>query len=268
MVFDFPWERPRPTVEETDFNASVAPAVVPAPSSVPSQRDTSEEGAGASSGARVSHRGGVGRTRHRDNVVQITMEDDEERMDEVERRKIANDKWKQRKAQMDTELRRLKHNQRNEERAKRHSGAFIHQAFDTPEQTPQQRRLTCLSSAGVTSTRTLNSFSGRHLHVPQPRSSRSMSLQINRNEVGGWLSQQNPLIPHAEATDEEDEDEEATLGLPPKDVPYVFEERGAATNTLDMSQIPVEEIRNVTLVGSSRLESGHWNTYGEQDGSF
>lgn len=239
VVFDFPWERQQPVVEETDLNIpSSTQAVVPPPQQPLETGGT--QGDHVSSGG---HRGEEMRAsvRKSDTIVQITMEDIEG-IDEVERRKIANEKWKQRKAQMDTELKRLKHSQRNKERARRRSGSFIHDALqDSPDLIQQRRKVSSSARA-------------RSPYVTQQkRCTRTMSMQVERSEAGGLLGFRNPLRPHDEVADEED----AGFGLPPKDIPF-FEEK-TNPGALDMSQIPVEEIRAMQLENST-----NWNTYGEQ----
>ena len=270
VVFTFPWERPRPSVEETDFQ--VPPAVQP-PSSAPAQQRRSEEGGASegsregSSSARILRRGREERTsvrrNRRDTVVQITMEDEEGGIEEGERRKMAEEKWKQRKVEMDTELLRLRRSQQNQDRVRRHSSMVTNPVLDPPGQAMHQRRRTLSSSASLSTNQTRNSStSGPQL---LQRSSRSLSVhaQLERNEAGsgaggvrtGWRSS---LRPHMEVA--EDEEEEVDLGLPPKDVPFFESE---APSALDMSQIPVEEI---AMIGMEN--SGHWNTYGEQDSSY
>lgn len=243
VVFDFPWERHQPVVDETEFNAPPTTHAVVQPHQQPL------ETGGTQYVSSTAHRGEEMRTstRKNDTIVQITMED-VEGIDEVERRKIANEKWKQRRAQMDTELKRLKHSQRNKERARRRSGSFIHDALqDSPDLIQQRRKVS--SSAHGARTRS-PSITGR-------RSTRTMSMQVGRSEAGNLLGFQNPLRPHDEVIDEDD----AGFGLPPKDVPF-FEEN-PTVNALDMSQIPVEEIRAMQLEHST-----NWNTVGGQDGPF
>ena len=245
VVFDFPWERQLPVVEQTDFNTPPTSQAVVQPCQQPLET-------GGTQGEYVSstaHRGEEMRTstRKNDNIVQITMED-MEGIDEVERRKIANEKWKQRKFQMDTELKRLKHSQRNKERARRRSGSFIHDALQDSPDLVQQRRKAPSSAHGVRT---------RSPSVTQRRSTRTMSMQVERTETGGLLGFRSPLRPHDEVIDEDD----AGFGLPPKDIPF-FEENPTAS-ALDMSQIPVEEIRAMQLE-----QSTNWNTVGGQDGPF
>ena len=264
IEFRFPWERSQPAGVETDFTAPlsvVAPQhSLPASEADGEGREDCSEGVHESPSHVVLRRGesvGVGRHRLKDTVVQITMDDigegeEDDGIDERKRREMANEKWKQRKALMDTELRRLKH---NEERAKRYSGAFIHQALDTQDHPLQHYQS---SSAGI---RTHNSTTSKK----QP-SHRSRSMQIERKEVGGvWSTFRNPLFPDVAEEEEEEgegegEEEAAGLGLPPKDVPF-YEDKAAA-NALDMSQIPMEEIAMVTQTAS------HWNTDGGQDSPF
>ena len=272
VVFTFPWERPRPSVEESDFQ--VPPAVQP-PSSAPAQQRRSEEGGASegsregSSSARMPRRGKEertsGRRNRRDTVVQITMEDEECGIEEGERRKMAEEKWKQRKAEMDTELLRLRRSQQNQDRVRRHSSMVTNPVLDPPGQATHQRRRTLSSSASLSTTNQTRNSSTSGPQLLQ-RSSRSLSVhaQLERNEAGsgaggvrtGWRSS---LRPHMEVA-EEDEEEEVDLGLPPKDVPFFESE---APSVLDMSQIPVEEI---AMIGMEN--SGHWNTYGEQDSSY
>ena len=282
MVFDFPWERPRPTIEEADFRPSTTVASQPSPSS--DQPLQGVFGAKGSSSVEESeavianaHTGldigedvnAIRRNKSKDTVVQITMEDGEEEegrgMDKVERRKMANEKWKHRKTLMDIELQRLKHSQKNAERVRRHSGAFMHQVFEPPSRSPKQRGRTQTFSAGINSTRVRNALMDSQSRPPQKKSrSMSMSMQVERNELtGAWSGFRTLLNPHIEVTDEDEEEgeEEAGLGLPPKDVPF-FEEK-TALSVLDMSQIPMEEI---AMVGGMHV--GHWNTDGCQDSPF
>ena len=284
MTFDFPWERPRPAVEGTEFQPSSPLAPRPPPSNDQPLRDVlgakgslsveenEEVIANAHAGLDRGEEVGavVRRNKSKDTVVQITMEDGEEGdqgLDKGERRKMANEKWKHRKTLMDIELQRLKHSQKNAERARRHSGVFMHQAFETPNRSPKQRGRTQTFSAGVNSTRVRNSLADARAQ-PRQKKSRSMSMQVERNELtGAWSGLRNLLNPHIEVTEEdeeEEEQEEAGLGLPPKDVPF-FEEK-PALSSLDMSQIPMEEI---AMIGGVRMEnSGHWNIDACQDSPF
>lgn len=275
VEFDFPWERPqRVIVEETD---SDTPPTDRQPSSstceVP-QEVTDSQSEGGSVHLSPTHivlrreSVGVRTNRSKEAVVEIKMEDGEEGeaddgIDEGRRREMANEKWKQRKILMDTELRRLKH---NENSARRYSGAFIHQALESHDKGIQQRK-TQSSSAGINTTRNRQAMF-TNTHKPRQkqwrRTTRSKSMLVRTEErVGGiWSTFKNPLFPHDEISDEEEgedkreSEEQAGLGLPPKDVPF-YEKN--TMSVLDMSQIPMEEIIQT---------SDHWNTAGEQDGPF
>lgn len=248
VVFDFPWERHQPVVEETDFNTPPMTQAAVAPPQQSLETGGTQGENESSSAHREEMRTSV---RKNEAVVQITMED-REGIDEVERRKMANEKWKQRKAQIDTELKRLKHSQRNKERARHRSGPFMHDVLkDSPDLMLQRRKV----SSSATGIRT------RSPSATHRKATRTMSMQVERSEVGGWLG--SHLHPHDEIPDEDD----AGYGLPPKDVPF-FEESlktsaVAAAAALDMSQIPVEEIRGLQLENSS-----NWNTVAGQDDQF
>ena len=311
VEFDFPWERQRNmVVGEDPFEA---PPTVHEPSSPVrevSQETTTETEEGGEEGGsvpssplrvvwrrRASVVGSIS-NRFRDGVVHLTMEeggdgDGEDGIDEGTRREMMNEKWKQRRHLMDTELRRLKH---NEDRARRYSGAFVHQALERPQEdrVRQQRRKNLSSSANLDSARDRAMYSVASVqlqHQPQQRkplrkTKRSKSMLVRTEErVGGiWSTFKNPLFPHEEVTNEDKEDSEeeeeeeeerererrergegrAGLGLPPKDVPF-YEKN--VMSVLDMSQIPMEEITIVDRV-HSHTTSDHWNTAAGQDDSF
>ena len=284
VEFTFPWERPQPVLqpvtEEAGFNPlPPALALLDQTQRLTTEAARDERGESATEGEEdapssphrvVLRRGGsmvVRRDRSKDTVVQITMEnggeeeeeeeEEEEGMDERKRRELANEKWKFRKALMDTELRRLKH---NEEKKRRYSGAFIHQALDTNDRVFQHRRRTKSSSAGINSSRAHRPSAIRQQPSQQQSTSRSRSMQ---HEVGSsvWSTFKSPLMPRVREDEEEEEEGEAGLGLPPKDVPF-YEDKPCA---LDMSQIPMEEI--VEGLRESQT-SDHWNTDGGQDSPY
>ena len=304
VEFDFPWERPPPSVGEDnvfDDVIVVARQQVPQetePSQPPqqqpdpnrrtdcdghSQEPTSPShkhvvlrrgislGLGFNRNSTAAHRGStvlpnshstLFQQRH-STVVQLTMdeEDEEGGIDESTRRELATEKWKHRKQQMDTELKRLRHNEERE-RARRNSGAFYHQALDPREQQPQQNNRRIQSSRAVGSASNLSHWKPSS----DRRVNRSRSMQVSGGPSGSraWSRLNDPLVPpHLEITQEEEE--EAGLGLPPKDIPFFEDKPTVGSSALDMSQIPVAEIAESI---PSQSSDHSWNTGGGQDSAF
>ena len=283
LEFGFPWERPRPAFEDTGFvenqptTTEEAQGQLVSPTEEASQsgleaverrecEGRSQEQPPTASPVRAALRRGISlgvtRNRSKETVVQIAMDDsgagaggeegEEEGMDERKRRELATEKWRERRKQMDVELKRLRH---NEERARRFSGAFVHQALD-PRDQEQHHRRTQSSRAGS---------AGNKTHWKQSRTermNRSRSVQVDGAAV--WQKLEDHLVPHLEITEEEEEEEEAGLGLPPKDVPF-YEDKMTGV-ALDMSQIPVAEIAESVHSQSSADHS--WNTGGGQEDLF
>lgn len=297
VEFGFPWERQRVVVEAVDSDEPASsptatipltlltppqveetPQVSPEPSRADCDGQSQEQNPSTSPVHVVLRRGinlgmGLVKNRSKETVVQIAMddgeEDREEGMDEVRRRELTTEKWKQRKLQIDIELKRLRH---NEERAWRFSGAFVHQALDPREmeQLQEHHRRTQSSRAGI------HSSKARWRPSDQPKTrrklNRSKSMQVGTSVGRSWSRLNDPLMPpRLEITEEVEEEEyeddkeveDAGLGLPPKDVPF-YEDK-ALTNALDMSQIPVAEIDESI---HSQHSDHSWNTAGEQDHTF
>ena len=259
VVMTFPWEKPQ-AVEETDYQTPpVAPPSI-APLSQPLSQPTREAWKGSAGVGLERGREKRRSKRRRDTVVQITMED--EGMDEDERRQIAEQKWQQRRKGMETELLRLKHSRQNLERARRHSDTNLAKDLYDPQRLP---RRSLSSHAGMRTKgvhRHSSSSAGRQGHH-KPSWSRSLSVQVEDSERQLKPSWRSRLVSHKEV-DEEEEEEEAVLGLPPKDVPDFEPKFREPPSALDMSQIPMEEIAMIPEMGSP----GPWNTGGEQDSPF
>ena len=282
VEFDFPWERPRPAFEEetdvfeaepttsavgnTQAQSPVVNGVAQVSNStlVVGQTEFNGHSQEPTSPTRTSLLRGISlaitRNRSKDTVVQIAMDDrgnggegEDQGMDEGKRWELATEKWRERRRQMDIELKRLRH---NEERARRFSGAFVHQALDPREQQNHYRR--------SQSSQVVSGSSKPRVKLMEPgRKSRSQSMQIKSPVAKVWSNLNDRLVPRLQITEEEEEEEDeedAGLGLPPKDIPF-YEEKMTGV-ALDMSQIPVAEIAESI---HSQASDHSWNTGGEQD---
>ena len=300
VEFDFPWERPRPPVDEDSVFDDVSQPTVVAKQVLqltePSQpildapriqcdgqsqepispvrkhavlRRGMSLGLGYSRHSTAANRGSTVLQNRHSTVVQLTMDEDEEGggIDEGTRRELATEKWKLRRLQMDIELKRLKHNEERE-RVRRHSGAFFHQALDPREQEQQQSNRRIQSSRAGASASNISHWKPSS----DRRVNRSRSMQVS----GGlpvsraWSRLNDPLVPPRleitqEEDEEEEEEEEAGLGLPPKDIPFFEDKTTAGSIALDMSQIPVAEIAESI---PSQSSDHSWNTEGGQDSAF
>ena len=255
LLFTFPWEKERP---DSDFPMPII--VEQSPTPTPEDLASGEalkpaisiicsgEGLGTSTTSALKGMDGERkRGRHKSAVVQIKMDD--EGMSEKERWQIAEEKWKERRTQMDVELLRIKRNQQNQERVRRHS--YIDSPGKEKERQNKRRRIKS-SAAGLNV-----DFEPSEVQL-RAGWKQSMSVPVADQHAHAHQRNRNALDTHPELMDEEE-----GLGLPPKDVPYFEPDIGP--QDLNMSQIPPLDIM---VVDGSTDDSGHWNTLGEQDSSF
>ena len=264
-MMTFPWEKPQ-SVDESDFHPP--PSILPSPPSIepqdgPARNARNEDTSVSAEVRRVKRRRS---RRKKETVVQITMEEEEEGMDDEERHRIAEQKWQQRRSGIETELLRLKHSQENRERARRYSDIRLPEGVQTDQQRRSRRMHsshTGLHTKGSSSTSRLpragNRSDTRSLSglARDTASERGTARGGRGREVNHW---RNRLGSHEEVDEEDGENFE----LPPKDVPDFEPRFREAPPTLDMSQIPVEEISMVPEIGSL----APWNTGGGQESQF
>lgn len=164
-----------------------------------------------------------------DPVEIINMEGGED--DEV-RRKHANQKWNERRRQIEAEFQRLRHLSINHRRA----GRIRHSMSFGDDLEIQLTRGDQRSTHGDSKRRIQSSF------VP-PVYERSASVPLRMNAPDYHGITQPTLETYDEIEEEEGSVEEDMMGLPPKDIPHRLSRSvEPLISELDMREIPLERI--------------------------